>query len=1014
MKTILVIVVLTASVLASGCGSGGKELADGLQDNSLPDDIGTDSILSETAEVVLDLEPPTAPGDLAATVTGSTGIDLTWAAATDNVGVSGYKVFVGETEIATGFMTGFSHAGLTPGHEYCYTVKAFDLAGNVSVQSNEACATTQSATDVTETQTPETDAADDDTADAEASIDPPTVSSITPTMGINDGPVNITALVGTNFLPGASVKLTRSGQNDISCTSISVVNSTELTCTCDLAGALAGTWNVVVTNTDAGTGTLANGFTIVDLLTVTAVNPTSGYDNGPVSLVSITGTGFVTGATVKLTKTGQSNISCTETTVASATSITGGSCPITSAELGTWNVVVSTPDSQTAKLTNGFVVMSSLVAPSAPQNLTATRGNHRVDLLWSAPSSNGGTAITSYKVYRGTTSGEETLLLSGGCSGLGAVLSCADIALSNGTTYYYKVSAVNAVGEGAQSNPAGATPATTPLAPQNFSATRGNQLVTLTWSVPSSNGGAAITSYNVYRSITSGGEILLTSGGCFGFGATLTCTDAGLTNGDIYYYKVSAVNAVGEGLLSVEVNATPATIPSAPQNPTVAAGVAQVLVSFSPPSSDGGDPITLYTVTSVPDGLTGTGSTSPIMVNGLTSGSSYSFTVVATNLVGTGPAATVSGSVAPLATVAGKLNSSVEYGLAHNAFAIAMGNINNDAYLDLVATNYLEGGGKVAVFMNLWNGSPGSFTPRVDYPTNDSHPENLAIGNLNSDSYADLVVSNLYGSNISVFLNKGDGTFPPASKTDYAITGSGFTYARSVVIGNLDNDSYPDIAVLNSYDSAHKISVFMNKADGTGTFLANVDYTSPGSSSMTIGDFNQDSRFDLVVATGNGFSVFMNNGSGGFPSHVEYATGEQIRSVTVGNLNGDAYPDLAVVGYGDPGLMSVYLNNGSGAFPSKSGYITDQYPDSIAIGDLNGDSYPDVAVVNGSNSVSVFGNTANGIITSRVDYTSGRATSVIIGDLNNDSHPDLATANNYDWNISVLLNNGSRTKETEQ
>jgi hypothetical protein len=61
-------------------------------------------------------------------------------------------------------------------------------------------------------------------------------------------------------------------------------------------------------------------------------------------------------------------------------------------------------------------------------------------------------------VYRGTSPGTETLLTSGGCSGLGAVLSCTDTGLTGGQTYYYKVSAVNAIGEGPQSNEASATP----------------------------------------------------------------------------------------------------------------------------------------------------------------------------------------------------------------------------------------------------------------------------------------------------------------------------------------------------------------------------------------------------------------------------------------------------------------------------------------------------------------------------------------------------------------------------
>jgi PKD repeat protein len=108
-------------------------------------------------------------------------------------------------------------------------------------------------------------------------------------------------------------------------------------------------------------------------------------------------------------------------------------------------------------------------APGAPTGLTASGGNAQVSLSWTAPASNGGVNITSYKVYRGTSAGTETLLTTGGCSSLGAVLSCTDSGLTNGTTYYYKVSAVNSIGEGAQGNEASATPIapTNPLS-QNF------------------------------------------------------------------------------------------------------------------------------------------------------------------------------------------------------------------------------------------------------------------------------------------------------------------------------------------------------------------------------------------------------------------------------------------------------------------------------------------------------------------------------------------------------------------
>ncbi|MCQ4084074.1 fibronectin type III domain-containing protein [Streptomyces sp. RB6PN25] len=96
--------------------------------------------------------------------------------------------------------------------------------------------------------------------------------------------------------------------------------------------------------------------------------------------------------------------------------------------------------------------------PGAPTGLTGTAGTGQVSLSWTPPASTGGENITSYKVYRGTSSGTESLLTSGGCSGLGAVTSCTDTGLTTGQTYYYRVTAVNGVGEGAQSNEASATP----------------------------------------------------------------------------------------------------------------------------------------------------------------------------------------------------------------------------------------------------------------------------------------------------------------------------------------------------------------------------------------------------------------------------------------------------------------------------------------------------------------------------------------------------------------------------
>ena len=91
-----------------------------------------------------DSTPPTAPTNLAATVTAATSVSLSWTASTDNVGVTGYDVYRGGTLVGTASGTTYTDSGLTPSTAYTYTVKAFDAAGNLSQASNSVTATTQS------------------------------------------------------------------------------------------------------------------------------------------------------------------------------------------------------------------------------------------------------------------------------------------------------------------------------------------------------------------------------------------------------------------------------------------------------------------------------------------------------------------------------------------------------------------------------------------------------------------------------------------------------------------------------------------------------------------------------------------------------------------------------------------------------------------------------------------------------------------------------------------------------
>ena len=117
------------------CGGGGVPRLPVV----LPDVVET--VVPDVVEAAVDMTAPTAPSQLKAKANSLTSVILTWDGSTDDVGVMGYKVFDKGTEIGSVTTTTFRHDGLIVDSEHCYRVQAFDMAGNVSELSNEACVT---------------------------------------------------------------------------------------------------------------------------------------------------------------------------------------------------------------------------------------------------------------------------------------------------------------------------------------------------------------------------------------------------------------------------------------------------------------------------------------------------------------------------------------------------------------------------------------------------------------------------------------------------------------------------------------------------------------------------------------------------------------------------------------------------------------------------------------------------------------------------------------------------------
>jgi hypothetical protein len=196
----------------------------------------------------------------------------------------------------------------------------------------------------------------------------------------------------------------------------------------------------------------------------------------------------------------------------------------------------------------------------------------------------------------------------------------------------------------------------------------------------------------------------------------------------------------------------------------------------------------------------------------------------------------------------GTFQAPVTYGSGgEDALFVAIGNLNPDGYLDLVVANAcLDDNCNMGEVSILLGNGDGTFQSPISYSTGGASAFSVAIGDLNSDGYPDLVVANSESDSMSVMLGNGDGTFK--SPTTY---GSGGNFAISVALADVNGDGYLDVAVVNQgeCDTCNTGGVSVLLGNGDGTLQSPVSYSSGGyeAYSLAIGDFNNDGKPDLVV-----------------------------------------------------------------------------------------------------------------------------------------------------------------------
>lgn len=293
--------------------------------------------------------------------------------------------------------------------------------------------------------------------------------------------------------------------------------------------------------------------------------------------------------------------------------------------------IVATNSSGDSVASQASGEVTPIGVPLAPTITGLTSSGRSVVVTVTPPANNGGSPITSYIAFShpSTISGESTT---------------TSITVNNlvyGTEYDFTVIAVNNVGPSLHSEPSDPiTLTTTSSAPTITNVVAGDTQATITFTPPTSTGGLPIDFYKV---IYNPGDSYTT-----GTSSPIIATE--LTNGTPYTFTIVAVNDVGEGVPSAASNSViPSTVPDAPTIDDVVAGDAQATITFTEPLNDGGNAITGFTVTSNPDNISDVGVSSPITVTGLTNGTEYTFTVVATNVNGDSVDSAASTGVTPAA-----------------------------------------------------------------------------------------------------------------------------------------------------------------------------------------------------------------------------------------------------------------------------------------------------------------------------------------------------------------------------
>jgi hypothetical protein len=295
----------------------------------------------------------------------------------------------------------------------------------------------------------------------------------------------------------------------------------------------------------------------------------------------------------------------------------------------------------------------------------------------------------------------------------------------------------------------------------------------------------------------------------------------------------------------------------------------------------------------------------------------------------------------------GTLGRPIHIPAGGSPISLTAADVNGDGNLDLAVLDIQRG-----VNILLGNGD-GTFQSPVLYPCGPD-PLSIAATDLNHDGKLDLVIGSTKSTGqsgaLAVLLGNGNGSFQPPVL--YCVGLSLFT----VAVGDLNGDSFPDVVAAN--DNSHALAILLGNGDGTLQSPQQYGGLTSSAHWIALGDFNHDGKLDVVaILIGHGSHrasttiIGFGNGDGSFAPPTAVFKGYQLAGIAIADFNSDGNIDLGIAGGGVSGRAITLMGNGDGTFQAPQSYRTLGFPTDVVATDLNNDGYPDLIVLAGGASV---------------------------------------------------------------